>query len=355
MDDFSKSQDYEEAASIRDMIKAVRLVTSQQVILSKVYRECDAIGIGVKGDLAAIVVIHADDGEIKGQESWPLIHRGDEGDSISRFIVEHYTNRRPPKILLCPIPISSTIQEWLNDRRGSSVDVRVPKRGDFVTLTKLAKQNAILKLFGAIHGNYIINLRFYYNPITSLLEPIAFDGDSGEKLTKYTHFMFLDKKKDSVYLKELAYALHEVSQPEYLNDLMAKHKPEMDELLKPLKNEIKNSRGFLLANLQYNQEILKGELERIKGIYEIEDIKTEANTIERLEPPDIKRWQNNNTILVKTKIKKKNKDVYNLSRDNTSASAYTVITNNKVSFGQEYSSSVLVKKSSSWTQVRRFC
>ena len=49
----------------------------------KVYRECDAIGIGIKGDLAAIVVIHADDGVIKGQESWPLIHRGDEGDSIS--------------------------------------------------------------------------------------------------------------------------------------------------------------------------------------------------------------------------------------------------------------------------------
>lgn len=212
---------------------------------------------------------------------------------------------------------------------------------------KLAKQNAILNLFGAIHGTYIINLRFYYNPITSLLEPIAFDGDSGEKLTKYTHFMFLDKKKDSVYLKELANAIHEVSQPEYLTDLMETHKPEMDELLKPLKNEIKNSRGFLLANLQYNQEILKGELERIKGIYEVEDIKTEGNTIEKLEPPDVKRWQNNNTILVKTKIKEKNKDVYNLSRDNTSANAYTVITNNKVNFGQEYSSSILVKKGDS--------
>ena len=159
--------------------------------------------------------------------------------------------------------------------------------------------------------------------------------------------MFLDKTKDSVYLKELAYAIHEVSQPEYLIDLMETHKPEMDELLKPLKNEIKNSRGFLLANLQYNQEILKGELERIKGIYEIQDIKTEDNTIQRLEPPDIKRWQNNNTILVKTKIKEKNKDVYNLSRDNTSASAYTVITNNKVSFGQEYSSSILAKKGDS--------
>ena len=209
---------------------------------------------------------------------------------------------------------------------------------------KLAKQNAILNLFGAIHGTYIINLRFYYNPITSLLEPIAFDGDSGEKLTKYTHFMFLDKKKDSVYLKELAYALHEVSQPEYLNDLMAKHKPEMDELLKPLKNEIKNSRGFLLANLEYNQEILRGELQRLIDLYIIKDIKTERNYIEEVEIPDVKTWINNNNILTQSNSKRKNKDVYNLSRDNISANAYTVITNNKLNYGRTYSTSIIAKK-----------
>ena len=93
MDKFSTNQEYERAASIRDMIKAVRTVTNQQVISSTVYRDCDAIGIGVKGELAAIVVIHADDGAIKGQESWTLIHRGDEGDSISSFVVEHYSKR----------------------------------------------------------------------------------------------------------------------------------------------------------------------------------------------------------------------------------------------------------------------
>ena len=146
MDGYSSSQEYEEAAAIRDMIKAIRAVTSQQVILSKVYRECDAIGIGVRGDLAAIVVIHADDGVIKGQESWPLIHRGDEGDSVSRFVVEHYSDRRPPKILLTPIPISKTLHDWLNERRGAIVDVRVPMRGDFVTLTNLARQNAQMQV-----------------------------------------------------------------------------------------------------------------------------------------------------------------------------------------------------------------
>jgi len=146
MDTLSKAQHYEDAAMIRDMIKAVRNVTSQQVISSTVYRDCDAIGIGVKGDLAAIVVLHADDGVIKGQEAWPLVYGGDEGDSIASFIVEHYSNRRPPRMLLTPIPISDTIQGWLDERRGSKVEVRVPNRGDLVTLTNLARQNASMQV-----------------------------------------------------------------------------------------------------------------------------------------------------------------------------------------------------------------
>jgi len=146
MDIFSKRQEYEQAASVRDMIKAVRTVTNQQVISSTVYRDCDAIGIGVEGDLAAIVVLHADEGVIKGQEAWPLIHRGDEGDTISGFVVEHYSNRRPPRLLLTPIPLSDTIQNWLEERRGSNVETRIPSRGDFVTLTNLARQNAKMQV-----------------------------------------------------------------------------------------------------------------------------------------------------------------------------------------------------------------
>ena len=146
MDKYSINQEYELAASMRDMIKAVRVVTSQQVISSKVYRDCDAIGIGTKGDLAAVVVIHADEGVVKGQEAWPLIHRGDEGDSISSFVVEHYSDRRPPRLLLTPIPLNETIIDWLIERRGSNVENRTPTRGDLVTLTNLARQNAQIQV-----------------------------------------------------------------------------------------------------------------------------------------------------------------------------------------------------------------
>ncbi len=146
MDEYSKNMEYEKAAQNRDMIKSVRSVTSQQVIYSTVYRDCDAIGIGVKGDLAAIVVLHADEGVIKGQENWPVIHRGDEGESVAMFVVDHYSDRRPPRIILTPTPLSETVIEWLSERRGSVVENRTPSRGDFATLSTLAKQNANIQI-----------------------------------------------------------------------------------------------------------------------------------------------------------------------------------------------------------------
>ena len=47
MDDYSNDMEYEMAANIRDMIKSVRSVTSQQVISSTVYRDCDALGLSL--------------------------------------------------------------------------------------------------------------------------------------------------------------------------------------------------------------------------------------------------------------------------------------------------------------------
>ncbi|MGB1624491.1 MAG: hypothetical protein ACPHCZ_07285, partial [Candidatus Poseidoniaceae archaeon] len=75
----------------------MRATTSQHVVSSKVYRDCDAIGIACEGDLAALVVLHADEGIVQGQEAWPAVHRGDLGETLSMFISEHYAHRTPPR------------------------------------------------------------------------------------------------------------------------------------------------------------------------------------------------------------------------------------------------------------------
>ncbi|MBL6886376.1 MAG: excinuclease ABC subunit UvrC [Candidatus Poseidonia sp.] len=146
METDAKAEAFEQAARHRDMIRAVRATTRQHVVSSKVYRDCDALGIDAEGDLAAIVVLHADEGMVQGQEAWPVVYRGDIGESISMFIAEHYAHRRPPRLLLSPVPLFDGLQSWLDERRGSRVEVRTPQRGDLENLATLARQNATIQL-----------------------------------------------------------------------------------------------------------------------------------------------------------------------------------------------------------------
>ena len=181
MDQFSSDLEYEKAAKQRDLIRAVRITTSQHVVSSKVYRDCDAIGIASKGDLAAIVVLHADEGVVKGQEAWPIIHRGDIGETVSMFISSHYQNRCPPRLLLTPTPLFDGSKEWLNGRRQSLVEVRTPSRGDFVTLLNLANQNAEAQLS-----------KFIDKASGSLEQRAANDGAEVLGMEKLNHIVCFD-------------------------------------------------------------------------------------------------------------------------------------------------------------------
>ncbi|WP_298893577.1 hypothetical protein [uncultured Psychroserpens sp.] len=244
------------------------------------------------------------------------------------------------------IVLDSTMFKYFRLSRKLLEDVYLNKRPihEAFDVKKLAMQNAILNLFGAAHGTYIINLRFYYNPITSRLEPIAFDGNSGLKLKKYEHFLFLDKEKDTVYLKELAYALDKVRRPEYLNTLVAQYKDEMAAYEKTLKKEF-FSKGFQKANLEYNQEVIKTELLRLKNKLDLNDIVIEADEpVGDIKIPEPSQWVNNKTILSGLPQKFQKQSVYKISRNSTTAPSYSVIANNKVNNGKQYRTSVILKK-----------
>ena len=142
MDRASEGLDYERAASIRDMISSVQSTLSQQIIHSRFYQDCDAIGFSSLGDSAIVVILHAKEGVVHGKTEYPLVHKGDVSESVSLVIVEHYANRRPPKVMLLPSPVGDPIENWLKFRRGGSLITRVPKRGDLFRLRKMADQNA---------------------------------------------------------------------------------------------------------------------------------------------------------------------------------------------------------------------
>ena len=154
MDEASGRLDYERAARARDMIGSVQSAKSENVVSSRFYQDCDAVGFASSGDSGCLVILHAKKGIIRGQSEYQLIHRGDVSDSASLVLSEHYSKRRPPKSLLVPSPMGESMEGWLSQRRGASVEVRVPLRGELAKLRKMADRNAEIHLIrGTRSGN----------------------------------------------------------------------------------------------------------------------------------------------------------------------------------------------------------
>jgi excinuclease ABC subunit C len=142
MDAYSKAMHYEQAGRSRDLIVSVRRTLGQQVIHSRFYQECDAIGFADSGEMGCVVVLSAEQGMVQGQVQYPLLHRGDVAESVSRVLFEHYEGRRPPKKVLVPTELGEWLGSWLSERRGSKVEVRVPQRGVLASLRNMADANA---------------------------------------------------------------------------------------------------------------------------------------------------------------------------------------------------------------------
>ena len=181
MNKFSEKREYENAANHRDLIRAIETTLSQRIITSRFYRECDAIGFASRGNLGIITILHTKKGIVQGQQTWPLIHRGDIEDSICRFLSEYYSTNVPPSLILLPCNISDFLSSWLLKRRGSKVELRVPKRGKLIELKDLADKNARIKLekdfkssFGSLEKR-ALNECANYLEIESLDHIVCFD------------------------------------------------------------------------------------------------------------------------------------------------------------------------------------
>ena len=215
----------------------------------------------------------------------------------------------------------------------------------------LAMHNALMNLFGAAHSNAIINLRLYYNPITSKLEPIAFDGNSGVKLKKYEYFNFGKKEKiDSSYTRELINAMTKVSDPSYLQDLFNTHKETILNYKDVLGEEF-NMSLFSLENLKYNQKIIINELVKLKEEF---GLKASLTTVKEgpeistsIKLPEFKEWINNNSSIRKSSIRYLNQSTSLVKRKLPSKSSYNVINNIKAKIGSSYTLSVIARKGSS--------
>jgi excinuclease ABC subunit C len=151
MKEAADEERFEDAARYRNRLFAVQRLAERQAADKRAVGTVDVIGLAVDGDRAAVQIFPLREGRLIDRYGFHLENVGgqDPATILEAFILEYYGSAPsvPPQIIV-PRDAGETdaLAEFLSERRGSTVEVRAPARGEKRRLQELAGQNARLAL-----------------------------------------------------------------------------------------------------------------------------------------------------------------------------------------------------------------
>ena len=148
----SEAEEYEKAARLRDDVKALERALEKQAVVLGDGTDCDVIALAEDPLEAAVQIFYVRGGRIRGQRGWVLEKVEDVTTAglVEHFLGQFYgdlgspeSNGIPREVLVPELPPEAdAMTEWLSDRRGGPVALRVPQRGDKKTLAETVARNA---------------------------------------------------------------------------------------------------------------------------------------------------------------------------------------------------------------------
>jgi excinuclease ABC subunit C len=157
MREASDEQEFERAARLRDDVGALRRALEKQAVVFGDGTDADVIAFAMDDFEAAVQIFHVRGGRVRGQRGWVIDRAGSlEGetslaDLVSRFLVQFYGDQDdgadgagiPREVLIPELPEDTeALAQWLSERRGSNVSLRIPQRGDKRALMQTVLNNA---------------------------------------------------------------------------------------------------------------------------------------------------------------------------------------------------------------------
>src|SRR5260221_3111292 len=148
MEEASNKLNFEEAARIRDRIRAVeRILERQRIIHTEGQEDQDVISLASKGDWTLAQGLFFPGWKQIGPEFFMLQGTRDSspGEVMSSFLQQFYESSPhiPAEVIVEVEPDDrAIIQNWLKEKRGGAVTFIVPKRGEKLRLVEMVKQNA---------------------------------------------------------------------------------------------------------------------------------------------------------------------------------------------------------------------
>ena len=151
MERAAEAMQFERAAGYRDQLRSVQHVIEKQRIVSSAATDQDVIAFARNEGDTCVEILFIRGGKLLGQEYFVLdgAEGADEKEVLNSFVKQFYGEAAyvPPEVLL-PAQIDEAVilENWLKNKRGGNVALRVPRRGANADLVGLASQNAAATL-----------------------------------------------------------------------------------------------------------------------------------------------------------------------------------------------------------------
>ena len=151
MNKAAEAMEFEDAARYRDLLSSVRQVSQKQKITEGVGEDKDILALYQDETEAVVQVFFVRDGKLIGREHYYMTHvpENNKPAILQDFVKQFYAGTPfiPRELMLqYEIEDAELIENWLSERKGSRVYLKVPKIGSKEKLVELAAQNAKLIL-----------------------------------------------------------------------------------------------------------------------------------------------------------------------------------------------------------------
>lgn len=150
MDEAAENLEFEKAATLRDKIIAVNKIRERQKIILSNFENEDFINLYSDGEAWCCQVFFVREGKIIGREHFILDNNifEDKSEIISDFIKDFYGGAAfiPKNIYVPEGKDLELLQEWISSKKGTKVQIKIPKIGEKKKLLSMVEENAKIML-----------------------------------------------------------------------------------------------------------------------------------------------------------------------------------------------------------------